>query len=49
VGVRASETARVMIQVKNLLNDQVQDVAGLPLPGISFFITFELTGKEPRT
>jgi outer membrane receptor protein involved in Fe transport len=39
VGVDAGGGVKVMLQAKNMLNDQVSDVRGLPLPGISLFIT----------
>jgi iron complex outermembrane receptor protein len=46
VGVDAGGGMTVMLQVKNMLNDQVHDVRGLPLPGISFFLTVGITRKE---
>jgi outer membrane receptor protein involved in Fe transport len=46
VGVDAGGGMTVMLQVKNMLNDQVHDVRGLPLPGISFFLTVGITKKE---
>lgn len=43
IGIDAGSGMKVMLQVKNLLDDQVNDVRGLPLPGISFFITVGMT------
>ena len=48
LGVEVAEGVTVMIQGKNLLNDQVYDVRGLPLPGISFFLTIGVTQGERR-
>jgi outer membrane receptor protein involved in Fe transport len=46
IGVDAGSGMKVMLQAKNLLDDQVSDVRGLPLPGISFFITVGITRGE---
>lgn len=43
IGVDAGSGMKVMLQAKNILNDQIQDVRGLPLPGISLFITVGVT------
>jgi outer membrane receptor protein involved in Fe transport len=43
IGVDAGSGMKVMLQAKNLLDDQISDVRGLPLPGISFFITVGMT------
>jgi outer membrane receptor protein involved in Fe transport len=43
IGVDAGRGMKVMLQAKNLLDDQVNDVRGLPLPGISLFITVGIT------
>jgi vitamin B12 transporter len=43
VGVDVGWGIEMMLQAKNLLNDQVSDVRGLPLPGISLFITVRVT------
>ena len=43
IGVDVGEGMKMMLQVKNILDDQVSDVRGLPLPGISFFITVGIT------
>jgi iron complex outermembrane receptor protein len=39
VGVDAGEGVTVLVQGKNLLDSQVEDVRGSPLPGVSFFLT----------
>ncbi|MFC1654675.1 TonB-dependent receptor [Myxococcota bacterium] len=43
IGVDVGKGIKVMVQVKNILDDQVSDVRGLPLPGLSFFITVGIT------
>ncbi len=43
IGIDAGSGMKVMLQARNLLDDQVSDVRGLPLPGISFFITVGMT------
>ena len=43
IGIDAGSGMKVMLQAKNLLDDQISDVRGLPLPGISFFITVGMT------
>jgi outer membrane receptor protein involved in Fe transport len=46
LGVDAGSGMTVMLEAKNLLDNQVQDVRGLPLPGISFFLTIGITKGE---
>jgi hypothetical protein len=43
VGVDVGWGIEMMLQAKNILNDQVSDVRGLPLPGISLFITVRVS------
>jgi outer membrane receptor protein involved in Fe transport len=43
IGIDAGSGMKVMLQARNILNDQVSDIRGLPLPGISFFITVGMT------
>lgn len=43
IGVDAGGGMKVMLQAKNMLDDQVNDVRGLPLPGVSLFITVGVT------
>jgi len=43
LGVDAGSGMTVMLEARNLLNNQIQDVRGLPLPGISFFLTIGIT------
>ena len=43
IGVDAGGGMKVMVQAKNILNDQVNDVRGLPLPGVSVFINVGIT------
>ena len=43
---RRIETIRIALQGRNLFNDHAQDVRGLPLPGLGFFVTISWTNEE---
>lgn len=45
-GVRPSPNTSLMLEVRNLLDQQTQDVRGFPVSGISVFLTFSLKGGE---
>jgi outer membrane cobalamin receptor len=39
IGIQASQAVAILLQAKNLLNTHIEDIRGMPLPGIAFFLT----------